>query len=420
MTVNPPPYSLLPQPCYNYPMDTDVYFHKVVEFRGWKQELLFRTSQSLFSSHDIDIGTRFLLRTIVEAAYSPPQKILDLGCGYGPLGLTLKALHPQSAVRLTDRDALAVDYARQNAGLNGLEGVEAYGSLGYDDVKENDFGLIVTNIPGKAGEPVITYLLREAQYYLKPGGIAAIVIVSPLAENAAKILAETPGAEVILKRERPGHTVFHYRFTGEQTPPRPAQTAFERGIYHRKDVTIKYGDLQYNMRTAYGLPEFDSLSYDTEILFKALKGFKNKEFRRVAVFNPGQGHVPAALWQYFHPQAISLIDRDLLALRCSSLNLVLNGCPAESITLFHKTGLDIENQDKFDLIAGVLPDENKEALQLTLERAAGRLVPGGMVLLSGSSTAVTRLVTYIEANKFFTIKSRERWRGYSALVLERV
>jgi 16S rRNA (guanine1207-N2)-methyltransferase len=400
-------------------MDTDVYFHKVVEFRAWKQELLFRTSQSLFSSHDIDVGTRFLLRSIVEAGYAPPQKIMDLGCGYGPLGLTLKALHPQSAVSLTDRDALAVDYARQNAVLNNLSGVETYGSLGYDDVKENDFGLIVANIPGKAGEPVIAYLLKEAQYYLATGGITAIVVVTPLAEMAAKILAETPGAEIILKRDRPGHTVFHYRFTGEPTPPKPAQSALERSIYHRKDVTIKYGDLQYRMRTAYGLPEFDSLSYDTEIIFKALKGFKNKEFSHVAVLNPGQGHVAAALWQYFHPPSVSLIDRDLLALRYSRFNLALNGCPAESIELFQKTGLDIENHDKFDLLAGVLPDENKEALQLTLGRAAGVLVPGGMLLLSGSSTAVTRLVTYMEAKRILTIKSRERWRGYSVLALEK-
>jgi 16S rRNA (guanine1207-N2)-methyltransferase len=400
-------------------MDTDVYFHKVVEFRGWKHSLQFKTSQELFSSHDIDVGTRFLLRTIVEAGYPPPQKILDMGCGYGPLGLTLKALHPQSVVSLTDRDALAVKYARQNGELNSLDGVKAYGSLGYDDVKDNDFDLIVANIPGKAGEPVIVYLLKEAQFYLKPGGIAAIVIVSPLAEITSKILAETPGVEIILKRERPGHTVFHYRFAGEQTPPKPAQTALGRGVYHRKDVTIRYGDLQYNMRTAYGLPEFDSLSYDTEILLKALKGFKNKTFNHIAVFNPGQGHVPVALWQYFHPPSVSLIDRDLLALRYTSFNLALNGCPAESIKLFHKAGLDIEKQDKFDLLAGVLPDENKEALQFALERAAGLLVPGGMVLLSGSSTAVTRLVTYIEANKIFGVKSRERWRGYSVLALEK-
>jgi 16S rRNA G1207 methylase RsmC len=400
-------------------MDTDVYFHKNVTFRGWKQELLFRTSQSLFSAHEVDVGTRFLLRSIVEAGYPTPQKILDLGCGYGPLGLTLKSLLPESSVTLTDRDALAVDYTRQNAALNNLPGVQVYGSLGYDDVKENDFDFIVSNIPGKAGEPVIAYLLGEAQFYLKPGGMAAIVIVTPLAEIAEKILAGTPGTEILLKRERPGHAVFHYRFGGEPTPPRPTQSALERGLYHRKDISIKYGDLQYNMRTAYGMPEFDSLSFDTEILLKTLKDYKNKNFNRAAVISPGQGHVPEALWQYFHPASISLIDRDLLALRYSRLNLASNGCTAESIILFHKTGLDTEQEEIYDLIAGVLPDENKEALQRTLERAAGLLTPGGLLILSGSSTEITRLVTHVENTKILAIKSRERWRGYSVLAAER-
>src|SRR4030043_141967 len=145
-------------------MDTDVYYHKTIAFRAWKQSLQFRPSRQLFSSHDIDTGTKFLLRSIVEAGYPPFQRILDVGCGYGPLGLTLKSLHPDSTEHLADRDALAIEYSRQNADLNGLTGAEIYGSLGYDDVTRNDFDLIVSNIPGKAGEPVIACLLREAQF----------------------------------------------------------------------------------------------------------------------------------------------------------------------------------------------------------------------------------------------------------------
>src|SRR4030042_5152266 len=113
---------------------TDVYYHKPITFRFWKQELQFRMSRQLFSSHAIDTGTRFLLRTIVEADYPPFQRILDVGCGYGPLGLTLKSLHPDSLVQMFDKDALAVAYTKQNTELNGLNGVEFYGSVGYDDV----------------------------------------------------------------------------------------------------------------------------------------------------------------------------------------------------------------------------------------------------------------------------------------------
>src|SRR4030042_5405033 len=101
-------------------MDEDIYFHKTVTFRARKQSLQSRTSEELFSSHDIDTGTRFLLRSIIEAKYDKPQRILNLGCGYGPLGLTLKKIHQDSIVHMVDRDALAIEYSRQNAKLNGL------------------------------------------------------------------------------------------------------------------------------------------------------------------------------------------------------------------------------------------------------------------------------------------------------------
>ena len=396
----------------------DVHFHKTVTFRAWKHELKFRTSQALFSSHDIDTGTRFLLRTIVEAGYRPFKSILDIGCGYGPLGITLKILCPESAVHLTDRDALAVEYSRRNAELNGLTGVEVYGSLGYDDITRNDFDLIISNIPGKAGEPVVAYLLREARFYLAPGGTAAIVVVSPLEKTVVKILAETPGAETVLRRNRSGHAVFHYRFTGER-PPKPGPSAFERGVYRRKDAAMRLDKLEYAMQTAYGMPEFDSLSYDTEILLKALKDIK-KEIRRAVAFNPGQGHVPVVLWKLLRPRNITIVDRDLLALRYSKLNLILNGCPAESVSPFHRVGLDMENRGDIDLVAGVLRDENKDAVRLTFDRAAELISPGGMIVLSGSSTPVTRLVTHAETKENLVIKSRQRRRGYSLLVLEKV
>jgi 16S rRNA (guanine1207-N2)-methyltransferase len=401
-------------------MDEDVYFHKTVTFRAWKHSLRFRTSQELFSSHDIDTGTKFLLRTIVEADYGNIQRILDVGCGYGPLGLTLKSLHPDSLVHLLDRDALAVEYSRQNAEINGSDGVTIYGSLGYDGVPWTDFDLIVSNIPGKAGESVIAYLLREARYYLAPGGVVAVVVVSPLESTVAKILADTPGAAIILQRARSGHAVFHYRFNGENAPPKPDRSAFERGVYHRQKVAIRRENLSYPMQTTYGLPEFDSLSYGSEILVKALFSLHGRNVRRAVVFNPGQGHVPVALWKLLQPQSIALADRDLLALRYSRLNLALNDCPVERISISHQVGIDSKSEEKADLFIGVLrEEEGKAATFLTLDRAAAQLSPEGMIILSAGSTAVTRLVAQVASRGLLRIKTRERWRGYSLLALER-
>jgi 16S rRNA G1207 methylase RsmC len=313
-----------------------------------------------------------------------------------------------------------VDYSRQNAALNGLKGITVYGSLGYDDVPGNDFDLIVSNIPGKAGENVIAYLLPEARYYLAPGGIVAVVVVSPLEEMVSKVLAETPGAEIILRRSRSSHIVFHYRFKRNITPLKPDLTALARGVYRRQTVTMRLDDFAYTLQTAYGLPEFDSLSYSSEMLVSGLFDLRDRNLQKTIVFNPGQGHIPVALWKLLHPQNITLVDRDLLALRYSRLNLIANDCPLENISILHQVGIDLNTAEKSDLILGVLrEEEGKDATFLTIDQGGAQLSPGGIIVLSSASTAITRLVAYVASQGSLRIKTRERRRGNSLLVLER-
>jgi 16S rRNA (guanine1207-N2)-methyltransferase len=400
-------------------MDEDVYFHKRVILRAGKQPLEFRTSQELFSSHDIDIGSRALLRSVIEAGYEP-QGILDLGCGYGPLGLALKKLHPESTVHMIDRDALAIEYSRQNAGINGLKDVEVYGSLGYDDVKRNDFDLIVANIPGKAGESVIAYLLREARYYLRPGGVAAIVVVAALESAVAEILQDTQGLEIIFRHKRAGHAIFHYRFIAEPRLKKPGNSALERGIYHRQNIKIRRVNLEYVLQTAYGLPEFDSLSYASEMLITALNKMRGGGVKSATVFNPGQGHIALAVWKIIRPLNLGLVDRDLLALRYSHLNLIKNGCPPGKISMRHQIGLNREDNEKCAFMAGVLKDESKEVNILILQQATEGISPGGRIVMAAGSTVITRLADYIEKKRQLHIKARERRRGYSLLVLEKI
>ena len=94
------------------------YFKKVLSFKYEDRPLQFRVAQELFSSYEVDAGTRFLLRTLNQLPVGEIKRVLDVGCGYGPLGLTLKALDIGRTVHLVDRDALAVDFAQQNAELN--------------------------------------------------------------------------------------------------------------------------------------------------------------------------------------------------------------------------------------------------------------------------------------------------------------
>jgi hypothetical protein len=111
----------------------------------------------------------------------------------------------------------------------------------------------------------------------------------------------------------------------------------------------------------------------------------------------------------------------LLALRYSRLNLVLNDCPPERISISHQVGIDLKSEEKVDLfLGGPREGEGKDASFLTLDRATSQLSPDGVIMLSASSTAITRLVAYAASQGILRIKSRERRRGYSLLVLELV
>jgi len=403
-------------------MDQDIYFHKTITYRAYGHNLRFMSSQELFSSHDIDVGTRFLLRSVVEAGLDKSQRILDLGCGYGPLGLCLKKLNPGSDTHLVDRDALALRYSRYNAEINDLDGLHIYGSLGYDDVPDADFNLIVANIPGKAGEPVIGYLLRDAVYYLAPDGVVAIVVVSPLEDTATAILQDTPGVDIITRRRKSGHTVFHYRLADEVETTKPDIDGIERGVYHREDIIIHQGSLEYSMQTAYGLSEFDSLDYRSELLIQALINISTRNgIRHAVVLNPGQGHTAVALWKIARPHNIHLVDRDLLALRYSRRNLLLNNCSVERISIFHGVSADFECDDELDLFIGILrEEEGREATFQTVRQAAEKLSYRGVIIIAASSTAITRLVADLASQDLLRITAREKRKGCGFLVLERV
>jgi 16S rRNA (guanine1207-N2)-methyltransferase len=395
----------------------DAYFKKTIDLFHQGKTLHFHVAQDLFSSHQIDVGTARLLRTLEDAP--PFAKILDLGCGYGPLGLTLKALSPESVVHAVDRDALALEYTLQNALLNGLADVHVYGSLGYDDVSDRDFDLIISNIPGKAGEAVIVSLLRDAVHFLKPGGLVAIVVVAALEGMVAQAL-DDPGIEIAFRETRSGHAIFHYRFTAAYRAAQPPfATALARGLYHRDTVEITVAALTFSMQTARGLPEFDSLGYGSLLLLNNLVRVQEKSIARAIVHNPGQGHIPVALWTLFRPDSIALVDRDLLSLRYTRDNLLQNGCPAARITAAHQPGLDGQAGGADMIVALLREEEGQAAAEQLAQQSAALLAPDGALWLGAGSTAITRLEKAIGSAKLLRTVKRKRDNRMSLLLMQR-
>ena len=158
------------------------------ELRG--RTLRLHTTWGLFSPREVDEGSQLLLKHIEVA---PDADCLDLGCGYGPIGLTLAALAPQGRTLMVDKDFVAVDYARGNAERNALTNCEARLSNGFDQVGERRFDLVASNIPAKVGRELLYILLYDAWMHLNPGGSLYVVTVTGLREFFAKAMREVFG-----------------------------------------------------------------------------------------------------------------------------------------------------------------------------------------------------------------------------------
>lgn len=406
---------------------------KRVSFEYGGHRLRFDTHRDLFSSFQVDIGTRLLLRTLSDGSGEidgAPASVLDLGCGYGPLGIAL-ASAGAGAVQLVDRDALALDFAHANAELNGLDeaaGLTVRGSLGCDDA-EGEFDLVISNIPGRAGEPVLRSLLLGAERRLRPGGRVAIVVIEPVREAVAAMLEDEPRIEVTYRHETAEYGVFHYRFEGE---PRDASAdGFAAGDYDRAELTVDLGGpREATLRTVHGLAGFEGPGMRDRQLIRALRdvdpgGASNAGGAggNIAVLNPVHGYVAVAAWQRLQPRRITLYDRDLLALRASRRNLELNGCPAEAIRTVHASSLPEAAQgERYELVIGALREpEGPEAASATVARAAALLSAGGRAVLCASSTVITRVLRHTEGagrERVAGVRiARVRRRGLSIVTL---
>ena len=394
----------------------DHYFKKTLTLKHNDKTLQFNVSQELFSSYEIDAGSRFLLRTLDQLPLGKVRRVLDVGCGYGPLGLTLQRLDKRRTVHLVDRDALAVNFARQNAELNNLHNVQIYGSLGYDAITEQDFDLIVSNIPGKAGEDVITHLIRGARPFLAEDGHVAVVVVTPLVPLVEKVLAEMGDTAVTLKESSANHTVLHYHFTTKSSAE--LQPAFASGLYWRAQLPVAYRKLSFTMQTAYGLPEFDTLGFTTRLLFNLLNDLPTKPIEHLLVINPGQGHTAVAAWLSLHPQQITLVDRDLLALQTAVHNLRQNGCPAERIQQHHQIGLPTLPTPANLVLHPLRDSEGPRLAVARLNLLAEHLSPEATLLTAANSHLISQIEQQIKkGNGRLKPQKRKKRKGFSALSL---
>lgn len=155
-------------------------------------ELSFTTDAGVFSKSRIDTGSKLLIDGVRLS--EGLHQILDLGCGYGPIGLTIASLMPQAMVYMSDVNERAVDLARNNARINGIKNIEIRAGEGYQPFENEKFDMIITNPPIRAGKQVIYPMVEKAYGFLNDQGwFTAVVATKQGAKSFERKMEEVFG-----------------------------------------------------------------------------------------------------------------------------------------------------------------------------------------------------------------------------------
>ncbi len=159
--------------------------------------LHFHTTWGLFSPREIDEGTLLLLKYI---DIPDDADCFDMGCGYGPIGITLAKLAPKGQTLLADKDFVGVNYSNKNIAANKINNAEAILSNAFDQVGGRKFDCIVSNIPAKVGKELLQIILHDAKAHLKPDGQLYVVTVNGLRKFMKRHFEEILGDYKKLKQ----------------------------------------------------------------------------------------------------------------------------------------------------------------------------------------------------------------------------
>lgn len=163
--------------------------------KSWKYQLrekeyTFTSDVGVFSKNEVDFGSSLL----IEAFNQPPitGDFLDLGCGYGPIGIALADCYQDRNILMADVNERALTLAKQNAVRNQVQNVELIKSDGLASINNRLFAAILTNPPIRAGKQVVYKMFEESKAALAAKGVLWVVIQkkqgAPSAQNKLKDL----------------------------------------------------------------------------------------------------------------------------------------------------------------------------------------------------------------------------------------
>ena len=173
----------------------------MIEIKIKDIDLSFNTAPHLFSPRGLDAGTAAMLSNI---DFHQSDKVLDLGCGYGVVGIyAAKLIGPQKIV-MCDIDPIAVEISRQNAALNNVPDIQILQSNGFQNIDVSGFTVILSNPPYHADFSVPKHFIEKGSNRLVVGG-KMIMVTKRRDWYKNKIISIFGGVQI---RETDGYFVF--------------------------------------------------------------------------------------------------------------------------------------------------------------------------------------------------------------------
>ena len=175
------------------------------------EEMRFLTTWGLFCPEEIDTGTKLLLHvlkdhrtTLHSRLFSKNTKnILDIGCGYGPIGLSIAKACSTVDVDLIDKDFVAVEYSQKNISLNSIKNAHVYLSNGFSHVPpQKKYDLILSNLPAKVSKEFFWILFAELYEQLREDGYVAVVVIRQLEAMVIKNFNTFFGNSEVIDRDK--------------------------------------------------------------------------------------------------------------------------------------------------------------------------------------------------------------------------
>lgn len=166
---------------------------------------IFETDAGVFSKSEVDFGSRVLIDSFempnVEGC------ILDVGCGYGPIGLSIAKSYPERVIHMMDVNERAVSLAEKNAEVNGVQNVQVFESDGLSAVQEEQVAVVMTNPPIRAGKDTIFRFYDQAFEKLVDNGELWIVIQKKQGAPSTIAHLEEKFTEVTVVERKKGYWI---------------------------------------------------------------------------------------------------------------------------------------------------------------------------------------------------------------------